>query len=228
MPPPLKYVVWFIIGCQLLQLTYLLRQLSPFSHDDPLDVAMMKNHAPPIRDVQALQPLHVVSKQVQWTNLSTSAEVRERYAAAVTNECPMIWLMWTTSLKSFGPRQYAVLQSLLYHHSCANITILSNTLVASSIPDKWRRSVHIWPYDDRFLRHIVEDVPEATAWVDRIDEWRKQPYFFSHLTDYLRFALLYRYGGFYTDFDALYMRSLMPFTNAVGWDVSLNCLWEGY
>lgn len=217
----LRLVAWLIVGSQVIQLLFILRGVTSVPGEQ-VDFDDRPGLSESTSDVPATG-----AQRVRWVNLPPTADVRQRYAAAVANECPLIWMVWSTGITTFGARQRAALQSLLYHHPCANVTILSNALDSSAIAPNWRRNVRVAPYDDAYLRHLVDGIAEAEAWVARASEWRAGQYYFSHLTDLLRFALLYRYGGFYSDFDAIYMRSLMPFTNAVGWDLSPNCFWEG-
>ncbi|KAJ3107598.1 Beta-1,4 N-acetylgalactosaminyltransferase 1, partial [Physocladia obscura] len=41
------------------------------------------------------------------------------------------------------------------------------------------------------------------SWISEIGKHETGQYFYSHLTDYLRFCILYKHGGIYSDFDAI-------------------------
>eukprot|EP00966_Prymnesium_polylepis_P021500 494700-Prymnesium_polylepis.1 len=46
----------------------------------------------------------------------------------------------------------------------------------------------------------------AEPWLSRLKDWQQGPYFYSHVTDVLRFALLFHIGGVYLDFDVIVTR----------------------
>ena len=50
----------------------------------------------------------------------------------------------------------------------------------------------------------------------------QQEIFFSHVTDFLRMAHLYNYGGSYMDFDVLVLHTFSQLRNAVGLDNATN------
>jgi hypothetical protein len=78
-------------------------------------------------------------------------------------------------------------------------------------------------YSDRFdvVHHplepekILKDTP-LERWAQNIEEWKKSSNFYSHITDAMRIALLWKYGGVYLDTDAPVLRSLKNIRNAVG------------
>jgi GT2 family glycosyltransferase len=60
--------------------------------------------------------------------------------------------------------------------------------------------------------------------MDHLEHWRSHPkskYFYSHVTDFIRFCVLYKSGGIYSDFDALQLQKLDTFgKNFIGRDSS--------
>ena len=54
------------------------------------------------------------------------------------------------------------------------------------------------------------------AWYQGIDKWKNGEYFFSHITEIIRLATLWKYGGVYLDTDVVVMRELDNLHNAVG------------
>ena len=115
-------------------------------------------------------------------------------------------LLWSTGASSFGLRPRRTLESILYHHPRATLLVFSNLL-----PDDFFGSFSRLSYDVRVCRYdaaaLLEGTP-AQPWLDRLDEWRRGPYFYSHVTDALRLALLLRVGGVYLDFDVLLARPI--------------------
>lgn len=53
-----------------------------------------------------------------------------------------------------------------------------------------------------------------------IEEWKKGPYFFSHITEIIRLASLYKYGGVYLDTDVIVMRDLGSLRNCLGTELA--------
>lgn len=63
--------------------------------------------------------------------------------------------------------------------------------------------------DDAFLEGLMEgDCREAANWISRRGDWQAGKFYYSHLTDLLRFCMLIQHGGVYSDFDALLLRPL--------------------
>eukprot|EP00958_Prasinococcus_capsulatus_P000929 scaffold84_cov388-Prasinococcus_capsulatus_cf.AAC.5 len=57
-------------------------------------------------------------------------------------------------------------------------------------------------------------------WYLNIEEWKEGPYFFSHITEIIRLATLYKYGGVYLDTDVVVMKELDFLRNCVGTELS--------
>jgi hypothetical protein len=78
-------------------------------------------------------------------------------------------------------------------------------------------------YSDRFdvVHHplepekIFKDTP-LERWAHDIEEWKKSSNYFSHVTDAMRLALLWKYGGVYLDTDAPILRNIENIRNALG------------
>lgn len=117
--------------------------------------------------------------------------------------------MWTTPAETFRGRNAAVLDTYLFHHPHARITIY-----ASHLPfDFFSRytdagyDVRVERIDDAFIVGLGRVCPGG-RWLEDLARWKTGPYYYSHLTDFLRFCLLYRDGGVYSDFDALLLQPL--------------------
>ncbi|ORY44498.1 hypothetical protein BCR33DRAFT_717005 [Rhizoclosmatium globosum] len=128
-------------------------------------------------------------------------------------ESPTIHLMWTTPPNTFTLLNYKVLDSYLYHDPTTKFVIHATHLNTSHFISYLHAGYNITinPISDSAIWSLATtptpDAPEACPgqrWLERIEEYRKtSPYFYSHLTDYLRFCILYKYGGVYSDFDAI-------------------------
>lgn len=53
--------------------------------------------------------------------------------------------------------------------------------------------------------YLIGGTP-AEDWYKGIDKWRTGPYFFSHITELIRLATLWKYGGVYLDTDVIVMK----------------------
>ena len=102
-------------------------------------------------------------------------------------------LLWTTNAGSFTLRARRCLESIFFHHPRAVVKVYSNEL-----PLGFLRAFSKLGFDVRIKRYnvtrLLADTP-AAPWLDRLDEWRRGPYYYSHSTDAVRLALLFRLGG---------------------------------
>lgn len=67
---------------------------------------------------------------------------------------------------------------------------------------------------------VVDAGTPAEKWYEGIEEWRKGQYFFSHITEIIRLATLYKYGGVYLDTDVVVMQELYDLHNVVGTELA--------
>jgi hypothetical protein len=66
---------------------------------------------------------------------------------------------------------------------------------------------------------LIRGTP-AEAWYAGIDKWKEGQYFFSHITEIIRLATLWKYGGVYLDTDVVVMQELYNLKNAVGTELA--------
>jgi hypothetical protein len=118
-------------------------------------------------------------------------------------------------------RHVACLESILFHHPQSSIIIYSNSLPNGKFANyrEMGLNVTVREYTITTLRQLVDGMP-GQAWLEKYKQWETGRYFFSHLTDFLRFTLLYKYGGTYSDFDAIYVKSVADLDSAVGIDMA--------
>lgn len=93
-------------------------------------------------------------------------------------------------------------------------------------------NISITRLSDEFLLEMSEHCP-GKKWISRLAEWKLGPYFYSHITDYVRFCVLYRFGGLYSDFDAITLGRLDQFPDGfIGRDSARSngtcdwCAWQ--
>lgn len=138
------------------------------------------------------------------------------------------FLLWTTPSSTFSHRQRAVVEQLLLFHPTSPVVVLSNTLPLTFF-DAYRAAnydIQVRTYGEGDLQQMCHGDSGILEWVRRIDEWRSGPWFFSHITDFMRFSLLYEHGGSYLDFDAMVLRPWSGLSSAVGQDqAGGRCSW---
>jgi hypothetical protein len=119
---------------------------------------------------------------------------------------PRFILIWTTEENTFTLRDFRVIESIFFHHPNACVRVFSNTLDSLYFYELafYGYDIHVMEYD---LAQIAEKMP-GEDWMKNIDKWKEGPHFYAHSSDYLRFLLLYKYGGIYSDFDSILLQPL--------------------
>lgn len=127
-------------------------------------------------------------------------------------------MMWTTHALTFAPRHRLVLRSYLHHHPELRVKLyISDTgswrLWSAHLRDLLDQGyqLELVPLTRSLLTELTRDGrcgPAAEHWVQDIDANEAGRYYYSHLTDLLRFCLLWQEGGIYSDFDAILLRPL--------------------
>jgi lactosylceramide 4-alpha-galactosyltransferase len=112
--------------------------------------------------------------------------------------------IWTTDATNWGERNIAGVESVFFHHPNASLCIYSNHLPPSAIEPLAARGldVRVLPYS---LDALLSETP-AAPWLGELARWECGPYFYTHVTDVIRLALLFRDGGVYVDTDVILIR----------------------
>jgi hypothetical protein len=122
----------------------------------------------------------------------------------------VFWSMWSQDSSMFRGRHQLALESVLIHHPQATLIIFSSTLNDSHVCLPYRhRGYHVYSFTIS-LEHIVEwkwylgnqsrDFLQHSNWLGAHSH--------SHMRDYLRLLLLYRYGGTFLNMDTVLLRPL--------------------
>ncbi len=151
---------------------------------------------------------------------------KENSSGATTNT---MMLMWTTSSETFTELNRACIESLIITNPEVEITVISNTLDEFFFRSITTAGIKVLKLSDELLRLLAYESGSvsAVAWVECLEEWRKGPYYYTHVTDFLRFAWILARGGSYSDFDVIWTNSFEGLNNAVGKDHSgtIDCDW---
>jgi hypothetical protein len=139
---------------------------------------------------------------------------------------PTFYFLWFRPWQDWGVAQALALDSIFLHHPEASLVFLS--LQADvDIPLQFRRLTAMG-YDIQGLHTTPQLLleagwyllPEHSAWLSRISgSLNTSPVVMVHFAAYLKFYLLYKYGGTYVDTDVVFLRTLpehaiIPWQNA--------------
>ncbi|KAM0789945.1 hypothetical protein ACM66B_006785 [Microbotryomycetes sp. NB124-2] len=142
-----------------------------------------------------------------------------------TDDWHLLHMMcWTTPQDTFQERHYQALESIWAHEPKAVVFMMSTTLPLDFFKDYTNHgyAVHVVRIGGpELLRNGWYLGPNSQRWLTEWDQWSKGQFFYSHLTDYLRYLFLFKFGGTYLDMDAPWVRS-PPDSNLefIGADVS--------
>ncbi|XVE76525.1 hypothetical protein DITRI_Ditri12bG0180700 [Diplodiscus trichospermus] len=138
------------------------------------------------------------------------------------NKCSaQFFMVWLSKAQSFGPREFLALDSLL------STTPDGCLLIFSSSMDNPEGSSILKPLLDRRFNvlavtpnvpFLVSNTP-AEAWLDKLKNGNMDPGsvpLYNHLSDLIRLAVLYKYGGVYLDTDFIFLKDLSGLRNAIG------------
>ncbi|CAA6655681.1 unnamed protein product [Spirodela intermedia] len=115
------------------------------------------------------------------------------------------FMTWISPLKSFGERELFVIESLFKFHPHACLLILSNTMDT--------------PLGAALLAPFLVRGHPAALWLKRLLAGGVDPGevpLGQNLSNLLRHAVLYKFGGVYLDADVIVLRSFSPLRNAIG------------
>ncbi|XP_022140162.1 uncharacterized protein At4g19900, partial [Momordica charantia] len=150
-----------------------------------------------------------------------SARIEEFFGA---NLCKLRFFMtWISPLSSFSDRELWAIQSLFKAHGNGNscLVIVSNSLdstegrqILSQFSENGFRVIAISPDFDSIFRDT-----EAEAWFNQLRRGIIKPGEIAigqNLSNLLRLALLYKFGGIYIDADVIILKSFLNLRNAIG------------
>lgn len=151
-----------------------------------------------------------------------SKQFHSRVLQFFNSECEVrVFMTWISQATSFGSRELLAVESLFKAHPKGCLVILSRTL------DSAKGYTILKPLIDRHLKvHAVapdlsflfKDTP-AETWLDDLKKGNKDPGEISlaqNLSNIMRLAILYKYGGIYLDTDFIVLKPLTGLRNSIG------------
>ncbi|MDA1352979.1 MAG: glycosyltransferase [bacterium] len=106
-------------------------------------------------------------------------------------------MIWSTTAQTLDPIYLACIERAAKVYPDKPIYLFSNGLNASHLGEA-STHVTIVPYK---VSDIIQNTPLETWTIAASPDAESHPFWFSHQTDVLRFALLFKYGGIYLDTD---------------------------
>ncbi|XP_060206239.1 uncharacterized protein LOC132633805 [Lycium barbarum] len=151
-----------------------------------------------------------------------SRKFNTRVSEFFTRNCSVqIFMTWISPAKSFGKREFFTLESLFKAHPKGCLIILSNTLDSPSGTMIFRPLVEL---GNRILvvtpdlSFLFENTP-AESWFIDLKNGEKDPGKVSlaqNLSNLIRLAILYKYGGIYLDTDFIILKDFSRLRNSIG------------
>jgi hypothetical protein len=155
--------------------------------------------------------------EARFTHLNSNSTdtVLERVLYSENRNRMRFIVIWTTSASKWRLRHRRVIESLFFHHPDALVLVYSNTL-----PSYFFHKFTSAGYEVLIIRYNISSIGKAlpgSTWTEHISQWKKGKHFYAHLADYLRFVVLYKWGGVYTDLDSILLRPIDS-TDMIGYD----------
>ncbi|KAK6245039.1 hypothetical protein QUC31_011448 [Theobroma cacao] len=130
-------------------------------------------------------------------------------------------MTWISTVESFGSREMLSVESVFKAHPHGCLMILSRTMdsvngyrILKPLLDRCFKVLAVTP-DMPFL---LKNTP-AEAWFDAIKSGKKDPGeipLAQNLSNLMRLAVLYKYGGVYLDTDFIVLKSFKGLKNTIG------------
>src|SRR5207249_369988 len=114
-----------------------------------------------------------------------------------------------TSTCELGPREACAVEAMARHNPDRHVYLLH--VASSTIPTDSNRGIKcLRDLDNLIIKHldvahVFADTP-AQRWYEKGD-WNRSDFRVSHLSDGMRFTMLWKYGGIYSDLDEVALRS---------------------
>ncbi|KAH9736430.1 Gb3 synth domain-containing protein [Citrus sinensis] len=156
----------------------------------------------------------------QSTNLSRA--FHDRVLKFSTNQCAIqFFMVWLSPARIFRPRDFLAVETLMKAnpHSC--LVLISRSLdtrrgykILKPLLDLGFKILAVTPD----LASLVKDTP-AETWLKQIKDGERDPGKISlsvQLSNLIRLAVLYKYGGVYLDTDFIVLKDFKGLRNAIG------------
>ncbi|KAJ4843782.1 hypothetical protein Tsubulata_017409 [Turnera subulata] len=193
----------------------------PPLQNQSIPVLTTVNHHPLVSRPKKVRRRKSVTKLLRFEADSKQFSARVK-GFFVNSVCKVRFFMtWISSLESFGDRELFAIESLFKFHPNACLVIVSNSM------DSVHGSLLLKPFVDRGFK-VIAAKPDfdylfkntcAESWFNSLRKGNVDPGGISlgqNLSNLLRLAVLYKYGGTYMDTDVIMLKSLRKLRNVIG------------
>ncbi|KAF3451513.1 hypothetical protein FNV43_RR07608 [Rhamnella rubrinervis] len=179
----------------------------------PISTASIRRNRRLRKHKRTHKSLHSLAQSSQF-----STRIREFFAG----NCKLRFFMtWISSFKSFGDREFLAIESLFKSHPNACLVIVSNSMdshkgdqILRPFLDMGFKLMALSPDYDFIFKNT-----HAEAWFHKLREGYVNPGAVTlgqNLSNLIRLALLYKFGGIYTDTDIIILKSFSKLRNVIG------------
>ncbi|OWM83217.1 hypothetical protein CDL15_Pgr012698 [Punica granatum] len=134
-----------------------------------------------------------------------------------------VFMVWNSPPWMFSVRHQRGLESLLIQHSDACVVVFTETIELDFFRDSFVKDGYKVAVAMPNLEELLKDTPAqifASVWF----EWRKTKFYPTHLSELVRLAALYKYGGIYLDSDIIVLKPLSLLNNTLGGEDQIDRL----
>lgn len=129
-----------------------------------------------------------------------------------------LFTVWTTRPEGWNNKYTHSIDSALYHHPKAKVSIYSSSL-PSDFLDEWKKLGYDVSVERLHMKNRAAGTP-LEYWSANLEKWHDGPFYYAHLSDAARLLVLYKEGGVYFDTDVVFVNSMDSVKNVVGWERS--------
>lgn len=130
-----------------------------------------------------------------------------------SNKLNIFFVETNYSREFLSTKQMCAIESAAFNNPDSNVYIYS---FKAKISEKLVKIYKNLKYIHSTPEEIFENTPLFSWWRKNSSIVQNGPYFTFHMTDSIRIAFLYKYGGFYSDLDTIMLRNLNPIQNLNG------------
>ncbi|XP_062145542.1 uncharacterized protein LOC133852864 [Alnus glutinosa] len=202
-----------------------MQEESDHDHDHEVDDENWNLLVPPV-NVREGERIAWLRQQLPKFEIFKSNNITRLFHGRVleffNRDCEVRFFMtWISPAGSFGRREFLAMESLFKAHPRGCLMILSRSM------DSRRGNRILKPLHDRGFKvnAVTPDLPflfkntPAKAWFNEMKRGKKDPGeipLAQNLSNLLRLAVLYKYGGVYMDTDFILLKPLSGMRNSIG------------
>ncbi|KAL5806953.1 hypothetical protein ACOSQ4_029686 [Xanthoceras sorbifolium] len=180
----------------------------------------------PPKDVTREERMEWFRRKLPELEVLKSNDLSQKFHGRVleffNKQCTIqFFMVWLSPARSFGPREFLAADTLLKANPQACLMIISRSLdtgygyrILKPLLDRGFKVLAVTPD----LPFLVKDTP-AEVWLDEMKSGTKDPGHIplsNNLSNLIRLAMLYKYGGIYLDTDFIILKDFTGLRNAVG------------